>query len=148
MTRIANRESMGRPQGATGKTKFNPLRAEVMRLVGKENLSFGQVAKRLGVTRNVVGGLADRMGIKRSGAVMSAPVDPELIKRTADLITEGKSNREIAEALGVHVRTTHDWCRRARALMRKRTPPRAYAYRLAAFDPVVARALETYEALR
>lgn len=78
---------------------------------------------------------------------MSAPVDFTLVVAAGRLMREGRTAREVGFELGVTWNVAQGLCRKARALMRKRTAPRTWAYELAKFDPVVARAIETWKAL-
>lgn len=59
----------------------------------------------------------------------------------------GKTSREVVAALEVSWNQGQNLCRKTRALGCKRSAPRPWAYKLAEFDPVVARAIETWRAL-
>lgn len=76
---------------------------------------------------------------------MSAnPVELAIVSKTAALMAEGLDADDIAASLGVRRATVPSLMRRARLLVRRRTPPLPAAYRLAQYDPIVRRALELY----
>lgn len=129
-------------------SEVNPHRDAVRRLILDEHKSYAQVGKALGISRNAVCGLATRMGINKRQGDMSHPIDMSVIIAAARLMREGKGMTEVGEALGLSSSAADRVCRKARALTVKNTAPRSWAYTLAAFDPVVARAVATYEALR
>lgn len=79
---------------------------------------------------------------------MSHPIEMSVIIAAARLMREGRTMTQVGDALGLSSSAADRVCRRARALTVSSAPPRSWAYKLAAFDPVVRRALDTYEALR
>jgi DNA-binding CsgD family transcriptional regulator len=90
-----------------------PREREVLDLLG-EGLSDALIAQRLGIGRRsaetVVAKLLDRMGVRRADVAPTVRgTDPSGLTRrereVAGLARQGKSNVEIAEQLGISVRT-------------------------------------------